>query len=92
MDRLPHGRASCLPLSGSRVIWTYARTNQTLYVETWFDEEFRLVIRQCDGTEQVEIFSDAATFQTPLSSLERQLEAQSWQTQSAVAMHDGWKL
>ena len=56
------------------------------------NKDFRLVIRRFDGTEQVETFADAATFQTRLTSLERQLEAESWQTQSAVAMHDGWKL
>ena len=77
------------------MIWTYARTNQLLHLETWYDpsnKEFRLIIRRFDGTEQVETFVDAATFQTRLINLERQLEAESWRTESAVAMHDGWKL
>jgi hypothetical protein len=77
------------------MIWTYARSNETLHVETWFDpthKDFRLIIRRVDGTEQVETFDDAATFQNRLSRLEHQLEAESWRTQSAMAMHDGWKL
>ena len=77
------------------MLWTYTRSNQTLHVETWFDaarKEFRLVIRRFDGTEQVEIFADTAAFQNRLSSLERQLEGERWQTESAVAIHDAWKL
>jgi hypothetical protein len=76
------------------MIWVYSRSKQTLHVETRFDrthEEYRLVIRRFDGTEQVETFKDAATFQSRLSSLERQLEAESWQTHNAIAIHEGWR-
>lgn len=77
------------------MISIYARTNQTLHVETTFDvihKEFRLVIRRFDGTEHVETFADAGTFQARLGSLERQLVAESWQHNNSVPISDGWKL
>ena len=77
------------------MLWIYERNNQTLQVETRFDaanKEYVLIIRSLEGTEQVERFPDAPSFQSRITSLERQLEAEHWETQSAVAMHDGWKL
>lgn len=77
------------------MLWIYERSNQTLHVETRFDEinkEYLLILRPLDGTEQVERFPDSASFQVRLSNLEQQLEAEHWETQSAVAMHDGWNL
>ncbi len=77
------------------MLWIYERNNQTLHVETRFDaanKEYLLIIRSLDGKEQIERFPDAPSFQSRLSSLERQLEAERWETHSAVAMHDGWKL
>jgi hypothetical protein len=59
------------------MLWIYERSNQILQVETRFDDsnkEYLLIIRPLDGTEQVERFRDAASFQTRLSNLERQLE------------------
>jgi len=77
------------------MLWIYERSNQTLQVETRFDEgnrEYLLILRPLDGTEQVERFPDQASFQARIASLERQLESEHWQTRSAVAMHDGWNL
>jgi hypothetical protein len=77
------------------MLWIYERNNQTLHVETRFDaanKEYLLIIRSLDGKEQIERFPDAPSFQSRLSSLERQLEADAWQTHSATAVHDGWKL
>jgi len=77
------------------MLWIYERSNQKLKVETKFDKkrkEYLLIIRPLDGTEQVETFKDAASFQTRLTKLEKQLEAEHWQTHSVVAVHDGWKL
>jgi len=37
-------------------------------------------------------FPDAPSFQLRLRSLERQPEADRWQTHSAIAAHDGWNL
>jgi hypothetical protein len=77
------------------MLFIYERSDRTLQVETRFDDtnkEYLLIIRLLDGTEQVESFPDAASFQTRLTNLEQQLEAEQWQTRSAVAMHDGWKL
>jgi hypothetical protein len=73
----------------------YERSNQTLQVETRFDsasKEYVVIIRPLDGTEQVERFPDATGFQSRLESLERQLEADHWQNQSAIALPDAWKL
>jgi len=77
------------------MLWIYERNNQTLQVETRFDaanKEYVLIIRSREGTEQIERFPDAPSFQSRITSLERQLEAEHWETQSAVAMHDGWGL
>jgi hypothetical protein len=77
------------------MLWIYERNNQKLHVETRFDaanREYLLIIRPLDGTEQIERFPDAPSFQSRLTSLERQLEAEHWETHSAVAMHDGWTL
>ena len=77
------------------MLWIYERNNKRLQVETRFDavnKEYLLIIRSLDGTDQVERFPDAPSFQSRIASLERQLEAEHWETRSAVAMHDGWKL
>jgi hypothetical protein len=77
------------------MLWIYERNNQKLHVETRFDganKEYLLIIRALDGTEQVERFPDAPSFQARIGSLERQLEAEHWETHSTVAMHDGWKV
>ena len=77
------------------MLWIYERNSQTLHVETRFDaanKEYLLIIRSLDGKEQIERFPDAASFQLRLSSLERQLETDHWQTHSTIAVHDGWKL
>ena len=69
------------------MLWIYERNNQTLRVETRFDavnKEYLLIIRSLDGTDQVERFPDAPSFQARITSLERQLEAEHWATQSAV--------
>jgi hypothetical protein len=77
------------------MLWIYERSNQTLQVETRFDSaknEYVLIVRPLDGTEQVERFPDAMSFQSRLNALERQLEADHWQNRSAIALQDGWKL
>ena len=54
------------------MLWIYERNNQTLRVETRFDavnKEYLLIIRSLDGTEQVERFPDAASFQSRITSL-----------------------
>ena len=77
------------------MLWIYERNNQKLQVETRFDaanKEYLLIIRPLDGTEQIERFPDAPSFQSRITSLERQLETEHWETHSAVALHDGWTL
>jgi hypothetical protein len=73
----------------------YERSNQTLQVETRFDNatnEYVLTLRPLDGTEQVERFPDATGFRNRLNSLEHQLESEHWQNRSATALPDAWKL
>jgi len=77
------------------MLWIYERSNEILRIETRFDNatnEYVLITRRVDGTEQVERFPDAPSFQTRLDSLERQLEAEEWRNRSVTALHDGWKL
>ena len=77
------------------MLWTYERSKQTLRIETRFDNatnEYVLIIRRPDATEQVERFRDAASFKTRLDSLERQLDTEEWENRSVIALHDGWKL
>ncbi len=77
------------------MLWTYERSNQMLRIETRFDnatKEYVLIVRRPDATEQVERFSDPASFQTRLDSLERQLDAEEWENRSVTALHDGWRL
>lgn len=77
------------------MLWTYERSNQTLRIETRFDnatKEYVLITRHPDATEQVERFREPASFQVRLDSLERELEAEQWQNRSVIALHDGWKL
>jgi len=77
------------------MLWIYERSNQTLRIETRYDnatKEYVLITRRVDGTEQVERFLDGPSFQARLASLERQLDAEQWQNRSVTALHDGWRL
>jgi hypothetical protein len=77
------------------MLWIYERSNQTLRIETRFDnatDEYVLITRRADGTEQIERFPDAPSFQVRLDGLERQLDAERWQNRSVIALHDGWKI
>jgi hypothetical protein len=76
------------------MLWTYQRSNQTLQIEMRIDssrKEYVLIVR-ADGAEQVVCDADAVSFQMRVVALERQLEREDWQTTSAVAMRDAWKL
>jgi hypothetical protein len=77
------------------MVWIYERSNQSLHVETTFDNdtnEYLLLIRPDDGPAQTERFADASTYQARLESLERQLEADHWEHRSVLAMREGWRL
>jgi hypothetical protein len=76
------------------MLWTYERTNHTLLVETRIDntcKEYVLIIR-ADGTEQIEHFADAVSFQMRIVAIERQLQKEQWHTHNGVALRDAWKL
>lgn len=74
----------------------YQRSHdQTLQVETRFDadtREYVLIVRRPDATEQVERFRDPTSFRSRLTDLDYQLESDRWQTQSATALPDAWKI
>ena len=77
------------------MLWIYERSNQTLHIETKFDNEtneYVLIIHPLDGTQQVERFRDVASFQVRVDNLERQLHADHWQSHGMITMRDGWKL
>jgi hypothetical protein len=76
------------------MLWIYERFHQTLQVQTRFDhanKEYVLIVRPL-GEREVERFSDVASFQARLRTLERQLDSELWKTRSAVTIRDGWKL
>lgn len=55
-----------------KMLWIYERADQTLSIETRFDntsEEYLLIVRSPDGTEQVERFADSVSFKLRLESL-----------------------
>ena len=76
------------------MLWTYQRSNQTLQVETRIDssrKEYVLMVR-AHGTEHVDRYPDAVSFQMRVVALERQLAREEWHTHSGVPMRDAWKL
>ena len=77
------------------MLWIYERSNETLRIETRFDNdttEYLLIIHWPDGTEQAERFSSGASFQLRLESLEQQLETEEWQSRGVRTLRDGWKI
>jgi hypothetical protein len=77
------------------MLWIYERADQTLRIETRFDntsEEYLLIVRSPDGTEQAERFADSVSFKLRLESLEQQLGAEEWQSRGVRMLRDGWKI
>lgn len=79
------------------MLWTYARSQESLRLETRFDrdtEEYVLIFQgESGGQQHIERFKDAALFQSRLVSLEKQLERDGWHSSGApVFLRDGWKI
>jgi hypothetical protein len=77
------------------MLWIYERSNETLRIETRFDNataEYVLVIHWPDGREQVERFSNGENFQLRLDGLEQQLGTDEWQSRGVTLLRDGWKI
>jgi len=77
------------------MLWIYERSNETLRIETKFDNataEYLLIIHWPDGTEQAERFSGGANFQLRLEGLEQQLSTEAWQSRGVTMLRDGWKI
>ena len=78
------------------MLWIYARGEQSLRLETSFDkdtDEFVLIFYRDDGSQQVERFSDAVSFQKRLDTVDKQLAQDDWRSSGApVLLRDGWKI
>jgi hypothetical protein len=63
------------------VDWFFKRNDESLRLETRYNKasgEFLLVVHRMDGSQHVERFVDAMTFQARLETLETQLRADHW--------------
>ena len=78
------------------MLWIYGRGQQSLRLETRLDQqtgEYVLISYHDDGSQQVERFNDATSFQNRLGALEKQLVTEQWQiTGAPILLRDGWKL
>lgn len=79
------------------MLWTYARGDESLCLETRFDKETRtyvlVVYRASRRRPLVERFEDADTFRQRLIDLEKQLNWEEWRSAGApVLLRDGWKI
>ena len=79
------------------MLWIYARGDQSLRLETRFDnetEEFVLIIDPEDGSQwQIERFKDPVLFRQRLVALENELESAKWQLDGPpMLLRDGWKI
>ena len=77
------------------MIWFFARGNDSVRVETRFDNssrEFVLEVAWADRPVQAERFTDLATFQKRVLAVEARLEAESWaQVGSPEILPHGWR-
>ena len=79
------------------MLWMYVRGREWLRVDIRFDNEFHeyvlIVYRGEGGRQQMERFEDAASFQSRLVALEKQLAIEQWHADGApVLLRDGWKI
>jgi hypothetical protein len=79
------------------MLWIYARGEQSLRLETRFDNEtaeFVLIIYPEDGSpRRVERFKDTVLFRERLAALEDELESERWHLDGTpVLLRDGWKI
>ena len=78
------------------MLWIHARDHEWLHVETRFDNESHeyvwIFYRGDTSQQQMERFKDAASFQSRLVALEKQLAIEQWHADGApVLLRDGWK-
>jgi hypothetical protein len=77
------------------MIWIFERGNESLRLETRYDNEtaeYILIVHHPDRSHQTERFKDSDTFQTRLDSLDTKLGSENWHYVGApVLLRDGWK-
>ena len=77
------------------MVWFFARGNDSVKVETRFDNssrEFVLEVAWADRPVQAERFTDLAAFQKRVLAVEARLEAESWaQVGSPEILPHGWR-
>ena len=77
------------------MVWFFARGNDSVKVETRFDNssrEFVLEVAWADRPVQAERFTDLAEFQKRVLAVEARLEAESWaQVGSPEILPHGWR-
>lgn len=78
------------------MIWLYQRDDETLRLETRFDNdtsEFVLIQHQPSGTEVTERFHTEDEFRVRLTALSIALGEQQWhQKGPPLLLNDGWKI
>jgi hypothetical protein len=78
------------------MIWLYERHDQTLRLETRFDntaQAFVLIQYQPDGTQLTEQFASEDEFRVRLTALSAKLETEHWEQKGPpLLMSDGWKI
>jgi len=75
------------------MLWFFDRADQTLRLETRYDNdtrEFVAVIRWPDGREQIERFTEIRDFRRWLVALDHILEFAQWKPTSPVILPYGW--
>jgi hypothetical protein len=77
------------------MVWFFARGNDSVRVETRFDNtsrEYVLEVAWADRPVETERFSDVTAFQARVVDIESKLEAESWaQVGNPEILPDGWR-
>jgi hypothetical protein len=78
------------------MIWLYERHEETLRLETRFNNDtqsFELIQYQPDGTQLSEQFPSEDEFRVRLTALSAKLAIEKWQQKGPpLLMNDGWKI
>jgi len=77
------------------VLWVFQRGDESLRLETRFDNksaQFILIVHKLNANPEIERFPDAEAFRERLVALETALEADHWKQGGPIFLHDGWKI
>ena len=77
------------------MVWFFARGNDSVRVETRFDNssrEYVLEVAWADRPLQTERFGDLDAFEARVRTVEQQLKAEAWaQVGQVEILEDGWR-